>query len=200
VPYKHFDKVSSLAGGISSLGLVLGPLLGGTIANNGSWRWVFLYKYVYLFQGTLEPSNHNSVPAGIVSWVFILFTLPIHFPHSSPDHAAGLESQFWLATKAFFRRVDILGSFLTLTTCSFIIAALQEGNSEYAWGSGLVVAFFVISGVACIAFIYWEWFICRLDIGIIPMFPWWLARNRVFMGVALYVLLSIIVSSSPDVN
>lgn len=46
VPYRHFDKVSSLAGGISSLGLVLGPLLGGAIANNGSWRWVFLYKYV----------------------------------------------------------------------------------------------------------------------------------------------------------
>ncbi|CAI7604174.1 unnamed protein product [Penicillium pancosmium] len=169
VPYKHFDKVSSLAGGISSLGLVLGPLLGGAIANNGSWRWVFLY----------------NVPAGIISWVFILFALPIHFPHSSPDHAAGLESQFWLATKDFFRRVDILGSFLTLTSCSFIIAALQEGNSQYAWGSGLVVAFFVISGVACIAFIYWEWFICRHDIGIIPMFPWRLARNRVFMGVAL---------------
>lgn len=49
VPYKHFDKVSSLAGGISSLGLVLGPLLGGAIANNGSWRWVFLYKCVYFF-------------------------------------------------------------------------------------------------------------------------------------------------------
>lgn len=47
VPYQHFDKVSSLAGGISSLGLVLGPLLGGAIASNGSWRWVFLYKYVY---------------------------------------------------------------------------------------------------------------------------------------------------------
>lgn len=45
-PFKHFDKASSFAGGISSLGLVLGPVLGGIISNNGNWRWVFLYKYV----------------------------------------------------------------------------------------------------------------------------------------------------------
>jgi hypothetical protein len=133
----------------------------------------------------LKLSNRNSVPAGIISWVFIFIALPIHFPHDSPDHDSHRESQLWVATKSFFRRVDILGSFLTLTSCSFIIAALQEGNSEYAWGSGLVVAFFVVSGVSCMSFIYWEWFICRQNLGVVPMFPWWLARNRVFMGVVL---------------
>jgi MFS family permease len=47
LPYEQYDRASSLAGGIISIGLVLGPLLGGAIANDGNWRWVFLLKYVY---------------------------------------------------------------------------------------------------------------------------------------------------------
>ncbi|OQE28648.1 hypothetical protein PENSTE_c003G06388 [Penicillium steckii] len=169
VPYKHFDKVSSLAGGISSLGLVLGPLLGGAIANKGSWRWVFLY----------------NVPVGVVSWMFTWFAIPSHFPNQKVPQTQGLKTRLWLGTKSFFRRVDLLGSFLTLTTCSFIIAALQEGNSEYSWNSSLVISFFVISGTFCILFALWEWFISLHEMGIIPMFPWRLIKNRIFMGVVL---------------
>lgn len=44
LPYEQYDKASSLAGGIISIGLVLGPLLGGAISNDGKWRWVFLMK------------------------------------------------------------------------------------------------------------------------------------------------------------
>ncbi|KAJ5591413.1 major facilitator superfamily domain-containing protein [Penicillium hetheringtonii] len=126
VPYKHFDKVSSLAGGISSLGLVLGPLLGGAIANNGSWRWVFLY----------------NVPVGVLSWIFTYYAIPSHFPNAKIHNDQDIRKRLWLGTKSFFRRVDLLGSFLTLTACSFIIAALQEGNSQYSWNSPLVISFF----------------------------------------------------------
>jgi MFS family permease len=44
-PFEQYDRAASLAGGIVSIGLVLGPLLGGAIANDGNWRWVFLLKY-----------------------------------------------------------------------------------------------------------------------------------------------------------
>lgn len=48
VPYRQYDTISSVAGGILSLGLVLGPLIGGAVAEKGSWRWVFLCKYARL--------------------------------------------------------------------------------------------------------------------------------------------------------
>lgn len=44
MPYEKYDIASSVAGGVISLGFVLGPLLGGAIANDGNWLWVFLYK------------------------------------------------------------------------------------------------------------------------------------------------------------
>ncbi|KAJ5104224.1 major facilitator superfamily domain-containing protein [Penicillium argentinense] len=170
VPYKHFDKVSSLAGGISSLGLVLGPLLGGAIANSGSWRWVFLY----------------NVPAGAISWVLIFCTIPSHFPNPpSGELSPTRKRQNWQTTKSFFGRVDIPGTLLTLSASSFIIAALQEGNSEYAWSSGLVISFFVIAGLSWFGFIWWEWFISTRGPATTPMFPWWLTQNRIFMGVIL---------------
>ncbi|KAJ5716145.1 major facilitator superfamily domain-containing protein, partial [Penicillium malachiteum] len=170
-PYRHFDKASSFAGGISSLGLVLGPLLGGVIANNGSWRWIFLY----------------NIPVGVVSWGLIYAAIPSHFPEAPPDPSEPKGP--WIDARSF-SRIDFLGAALILTSCSFIISALQEGNSEYAWGSSLVISFFVISGIACIAFVWWERVVCIKKYAITPVFPWWLMKHRVFMGVAFGFLTS----------
>ncbi|GFF73970.1 efflux pump antibiotic resistance protein [Aspergillus udagawae] len=170
VPYEKYDKISSVAGAILSLGLVLGPLFGGAIANSGSWRWVFLC----------------NVPAGGVALALISWAMPAHFPHHS--HASADEStslRTWPNIKTFLWKIDLFGAFLILTACSFIIAALQEGNFEFPWSSGIVIGFFVISGISWIALIWWEWFIYRHDSNISPVFPWQLTSNRVFMGDAL---------------
>jgi hypothetical protein len=92
--------------------------------------------------------------------------------------------------KSAIHQVDVFGAFLVLTACSFIIAALQEGNFQYAWDSRLVISFLVISGFSWLAFVGWEWFICRRDLKISPIFPWRLTHNRLFMGMALFVSLS----------
>lgn len=44
VSKKNYAAVTGLSGVVSSLGLVLGPLFGGAIAEHGDWRWVFLLK------------------------------------------------------------------------------------------------------------------------------------------------------------
>ncbi|KAK2872009.1 hypothetical protein FQN49_002629 [Arthroderma sp. PD_2] len=169
-PYEKYDTVSSIAGGIVSLGLVLGPLFGGAISDDGSWRWVFLY----------------NVPAGAISWLLIYFVIPAHFPYAPPSPADKSTSRgSWIKTISSFRQLDVVGAFLILAACSFAIAALQEGNFEYRWDSGLVISFLVISGVSWIAFIWWEWFVYRHALKVNPVFPWRLTRNRVFMGVAL---------------
>ncbi|KAE8377422.1 major facilitator superfamily domain-containing protein [Aspergillus bertholletiae] len=170
VPYRQYDTISSVAGGILSLGLVLGPLIGGAVADKGSWRWVFLC----------------NVPAGAFAWMLLLIVLPANFPHDSSAPAVistntGAERKI----KTFFRRADTFGALALLTACSFAIAALQEGNFEYPWSSGLVISFLVISGVFWIVFLFWEWFISKKNLGIYAMFPWRLTSNRIFLGAVL---------------
>ncbi|UDD55135.1 hypothetical protein AFCA_002778 [Aspergillus flavus] len=170
VPYRQYDTISSVAGGILSLGLVLGPLIGGAVAEKGSWRWVFLC----------------NVPAGAFSWVLLLIVLPANFPNApSAQTASSKYKGAGMKIKTFFQRADTLGALALLTASSFAIAALQEGNFEYAWSSGLVISFLVISGIFWIAFLLWEWFISKKDLDIYAMFPWRLAGNRIFLGAAL---------------
>lgn len=171
-------------------GLVLGPLLGGAIANDGSWRWVFLIKYVNQNIPVVQANSGNSVPAGAVGWLLLFFTLPAHFPNAAPL-ASEQSTPVPVLTKikTAIHQVDVFGAFLLLTACSFIIAALQEGNFQSSWGSGLVISFLVIFGVSLLAFVGWEWFIYRRNLKISPMFPWRLTHNRLFMGVALFVFL-----------
>ncbi|PIG69496.1 efflux pump antibiotic resistance protein [Aspergillus arachidicola] len=168
--FQGYDTISSVAGGILSLGLVLGPLIGGAVAEKGSWRWVFLC----------------NVPAGAFSWILLLIVLPANFPNAPSTQTAS--SQYkgaGMKIKTFFRRADTLGALALLTASSFTIAALQEGNFDYAWSSGLVISFLVISGIFWIAFLLWEWFISKKDLDIYAMFPWRLAGNRIFLGAAL---------------
>jgi MFS family permease len=44
VPQSKYDLIATVAAAIMSLGLALGPLLGGAINISDQWRWVFLLK------------------------------------------------------------------------------------------------------------------------------------------------------------
>ncbi|GLA48868.1 hypothetical protein AnigIFM63604_004452 [Aspergillus niger] len=108
---QHYAAVTGLSGVVFSLGLVLGPLFGGAIAEDGNWRWVFLL----------------NVPAGAVSWGLIFFSMPPNFPATSEIEApAPQPSQFWSQQWSLIRQVDFLGAFLVLAASVFIVAALQE--------------------------------------------------------------------------
>lgn len=120
--------------------------------------------------------------------------MPGHYPHPPPSiptsklATSRLNStfkNFMMNQRAFFSRVDFLGAFLVLAASVLVITALQEGNLQYEWSSGLIVSFLVISGIFWVTFLVWEWVASRSDWKIEPMLPWRLTQNRVFMGVAL---------------
>lgn len=46
VPRAKWPTYVSLVSGVIALSLVIGPLIGGAIAQTGDWRWIFLIKYV----------------------------------------------------------------------------------------------------------------------------------------------------------
>ena len=46
LPPEKWATNTSFVTGIIALSLVAGPLIGGGITQGGSWRWIFLIKYV----------------------------------------------------------------------------------------------------------------------------------------------------------
>ena len=44
VPRAKWPTYVSLVSGVIALSLVVGPLIGGAIAQTGDWRWIFLIK------------------------------------------------------------------------------------------------------------------------------------------------------------
>ncbi|OJI85991.1 hypothetical protein ASPTUDRAFT_922461 [Aspergillus tubingensis CBS 134.48] len=169
VSKKHYATVTGLSGVVFSLGLVLGPLFGGAIAEHGNWRWVFLL----------------NVPAGALSWALIFIALPTGFPYSARSRDSVLPSKLLTRQSVLLRRVDVLGAFLVLATSVFLVAALQEGNYDFGWDSSSVIIFFVLSGISLPLFILWQWFLSRRNSNCQPILPWRLLTNRVFMGTVL---------------
>lgn len=43
-PPEKYGKYVAVAGIAIALGTVLGPIIGGAITENTTWRWIFLFK------------------------------------------------------------------------------------------------------------------------------------------------------------
>lgn len=124
-----------------------------------------------------------------MAWILLVIAMPDHYPNPPPEvyksHMDSATSTFMRNQRAFFQRVDFLGAFLVLAASMLMIAALQEGNLQYAWSSPLIVSLLVVSACLWLCFLAWEWFSSHRYWKIEPMLPWRLAKNRIYLGVAL---------------
>ncbi|KUJ15089.1 efflux pump antibiotic resistance protein [Mollisia scopiformis] len=170
VPPTRYTQITAVASSLMSLGMILGPLLGGAINDGHHWRWVF-----YL-----------NVPAGFVALVIVMLTFPKGFPHT---HNRDKEKTTpWILQ--IVKKPDILGAFLLLGASILFVAALEEGGVRFPWNSAIIIVFFTVSGLLWIAFFLWEWYASREGSLVEPMFPWRFFSNRVWMGTLLGCFLS----------
>jgi MFS family permease len=114
----------SLVGITWGLGTVLGPIIGGALADVGAWRWAF---YLNLFVGALAAPVY-------------LFLLPSKDP--LPDTGA----------KARLAPIDVVGTLLLAGVMVTLIMAISFGGVVYEWNSGSIIALFVVSGFLTIVF------------------------------------------------
>lgn len=45
IPREKFGKYLGIVSSVFAISSVFGPILGGVITTNSTWRWVFLLKY-----------------------------------------------------------------------------------------------------------------------------------------------------------
>ena len=107
-------------------GCILGPVIGGAFAVSGAtWRWAF---YI------------NLVLAAVTAPVYILW-----FPRFNPQPTVSARSK--LAS------VDWVGAALNASTVILFMVVLAYAGSTWSWGSGGVIALWVVFAVSLVAYV-----------------------------------------------
>ncbi|KAH2228667.1 hypothetical protein KXW71_009005 [Aspergillus fumigatus] len=163
------EKAGLYSGVISSvfaLSNLLGPILGGVIVDNTTWRWIF----------------YINIPLAAIATVLLGVAIPV-----SDDIRFNRQA---------FKRLDYVGSFLSICWLIPLLFALQEGGTYYAWDSSEVIGTLVGGIVTLIVFLAYEaWLPRRRDSAREPIFPIRFVRdplqgllllNVLFTGFAFY--------------
>ncbi|KAI6266346.1 hypothetical protein MCOR27_011057 [Pyricularia oryzae] len=164
VPPAKFATYITIVTSIFAISSVLGPIVGGAIADKTSWRWVF----------------YINGPGGALAVLLVAFSVPFGFPYGKSR--VFLDN---LRSRRTWRRIDFAGAFASLATSILLIFALQQGGVMYPWNSAPIVSTFVLSGVLWLFLLGWErWLSARNGI-CEPVFPQRLITNRFVLGLLL---------------
>ncbi|KAI1121165.1 major facilitator superfamily domain-containing protein [Nemania abortiva] len=119
--------------GIGQLGLVSGPLIGGSLTQYATWRWCFWI----------------NLPLGAVAGLALLF---IRIPELTAKPPFSLR-----LIRSIIPELDPVGFVLFVPAAVLLLLALQFGSGyEYAWNSPVIIGLLVGAVVASILFVLWE--------------------------------------------
>ncbi|KAJ6525735.1 MFS general substrate transporter, partial [Mycena capillaripes] len=106
----------------------IGPVVGGTLAQEGQWRWIF-----YL-----------NLPIAPVAGILVVAFLNLKVPRRT-----------WYEC---WQQFDALGNLLVITGSSlFAIGLTWGGSAKFPWGSASVIAPLCLGGVALVLFMLYEY-------------------------------------------
>ncbi|KAI8943272.1 hypothetical protein NX059_001292 [Plenodomus lindquistii] len=163
-PAAEFARYTVLVTSLFALALLSGPLIGGAINNNTTWRWVFLL----------------NVPAGVFSLILLFFWMPNNLPRTSQGKH-----------KFSFRKLDLVGAGAMLVGVTLLIVGFEEASDFAPWTSARVLAPLLVSLVAWLAFVWNERRVTLRKSGLPePVFPWRFCVSRVVMGIYITAFLS----------
>ncbi|OTB06093.1 hypothetical protein M426DRAFT_259520 [Hypoxylon sp. CI-4A] len=162
VPPTKYATYVAIITSVFAISSVLGPLLGGAINDNTTWRWVFFL----------------NGPGGLLAIGMVAVSIPFGFLYGKSNRFI----RSMVAERAW-KRVDLLGALLSLAASILLVFAVQQGGVAYSWNSSAIIASFILSGILWIGFFGWERQLSKRNVVCEPMFPWRLVRNRFVLGL-----------------
>ena len=126
LPLRKRPLVMGMMGAIFGISSVVGPLLGGALTDEASWRWCF----------------YINLPTGGVAILILAIVLQL------PPPVRGGTS-----FKQQFAQLDPLGTLCFLPGIVCLLLALQWGGSTYAWHDARIIILLVLAGILLILFI-----------------------------------------------
>ncbi|KAH7265649.1 major facilitator superfamily domain-containing protein [Fusarium redolens] len=142
-PDRWLGLYSGVVSSVFAFSSVLGPVLGGVLAQHSTWRWVFLL----------------NLPGAAVCAFLLLPSLK--WKNNSKSVRSG------------WREIDVPGAFLFLAATILLIYALQSASSigdGHGWSSPTIIGCLAGSGVSLIMFIGYELVLPRYS-SMAPFFP-----------------------------
>ncbi|KAH9892320.1 putative multidrug resistance protein fnx1 [Xylariomycetidae sp. FL2044] len=173
VPPEKYTQYLSYISVSNALSLLLGPIIGGAIAQTTTWRWIFLI----------------NVPIASVAFVVAFVSIPREFPYQGQAkhfHPAGIRG---LASRTTLERVDIPGTIILLLAVVGLTAGFEEADSLFPWRSAYVISLLTISGILWIILLFWEHYVTKADKVREPVLPWRFLTNRQMVGLLLNLFL-----------
>ncbi|KAI1746389.1 major facilitator superfamily domain-containing protein [Xylaria scruposa] len=132
VPFERRPALIGMMMGISQLGTVAGPLIGGAFTTAVTWRWSF---YINLPLGALV-----AIPV-----------ILIHIPEQRTKDKASR------VLPHLHRHLDLVGFALFAPAVVQLLLALQYGGVHFPWNSSQVIGLFVGAGATFIVWCIWNY-------------------------------------------
>lgn len=126
VPLRQRSQYLSYALSASAAGAIIGPPLGGAIANN-NWRWIF----------------YMTVPLSGVIAIILAFCLRLQYVHQDS----------WQQALA---QIDWIGNFIFIGSITSILLGLVFGGIVFDWNSWHIITPLVVGVVGWICFHIFE--------------------------------------------
>ncbi|KAJ5683611.1 hypothetical protein N7462_006776 [Penicillium macrosclerotiorum] len=170
-PKTKLPTYSGLMSFCLALASLIGPIVGGALAQDSAWRWVFFI----------------NGPLCVIAILVIMVGMPKNF--GLDQHTPSFRTR---ASYRSFTNLDLVGSLLMIVGSFLIVAVLNETNLAFSWFSGGAIALLVLTGVCWVAFFSWEWYISGIP-GKDPIFP----KRWFFDRPWLSILISSFVTGAP---
>lgn len=109
-----------------TVAVILGPVIGGLLAQNVSWRWVF----------------YINLPISGVAFILLALVLQVRYTKDSARNS--------------LKRIDLGGNALLITSVVAVLIALTWGGDKYSWASWHVLVPLVLGLLGITAFLIVE--------------------------------------------
>lgn len=133
VPREKSPMYTGIFLGISQMGLISGPLVGGALTEHATWRWCF----------------YMNLPIGFVAAAFVVL-IPISEAKTKASFSRAL-------IRTVIPDLDLVGFACFVPAALMLLMALQFGSGNtFSWNSSKIIGLFCGAGAMAIIFIFWE--------------------------------------------